>query len=41
MKNIEGNTRWFEDWMAKNPDGQKIVINPVSKQPNFDRPRKI
>jgi len=27
--------------MAENPDGQNIVTDPTSKQPDFDLPRQI
>ncbi|KAE9521936.1 hypothetical protein AGLY_017670 [Aphis glycines] len=41
LENTGENTKWFEDWMAENPDVQNIVTNPTSKQPGFDLPRKI
>lgn len=38
LENIEGNTKWFEDWMPENSVGQNIVTNPTSKKPGFDLP---
>lgn len=41
LENTGENTKWLEDWMVENPDGQNIVTNPTFKQPGFDLPRKI
>jgi len=41
LENTGENTKWLEDWMVGNPDGQNIVTNPTSKKPGFDLPRKI
>jgi hypothetical protein len=31
LENTGGNTKWLEDWMTENPDGQNIFTRAVPK----------